>query len=276
MAHEILKPYLAVVSARYRTLLQYRVAAFAGLVTQFFWGAVKVMVFAAFYAVSTIDQPMSLAAVVTYVWLGQAMLGVLPWNVDGEISNMIKTGSVSYELVRPLDLYYFWFCRTIALRTATTTLRCAPMILISMLVFPLVGLGDWALRLPDGVVSLSLFVVSMCCAVMLAVAMTMILHVVLLWTISGEGLNRIMPSFVLVFSGMIVPLPLFPDWLQPLLNNQPFRGLVDVPFRIYSGNIPMTDAVGDIIQQIIWTFLIILLGRWMLSRSMRQLVVQGG
>ena len=35
-------PYRAVVSARYRMLLQYRAAAFAGLVTQCFWGATAI------------------------------------------------------------------------------------------------------------------------------------------------------------------------------------------------------------------------------------------
>ena len=46
-------PYRAVVSARYRMLLQYRAAAFAGLVTQCFWGAIRLMIVAAFYAAST-------------------------------------------------------------------------------------------------------------------------------------------------------------------------------------------------------------------------------
>ena len=35
-----LQPYRAVVSARFRTLLQYRAAALAGLWTQVFWGLV--------------------------------------------------------------------------------------------------------------------------------------------------------------------------------------------------------------------------------------------
>ena len=46
-----------------------------------------------------------------------------------------------------------------------------------------------------------------------------------------------MTGVVIVFSGLIIPLPLFPDWLQPLLYWQPFRGLADVPYRIYGGNI---------------------------------------
>ena len=37
--------YMAVVSARFRMMLQYRSAAFAGLGTQMFWGIMRVMIF---------------------------------------------------------------------------------------------------------------------------------------------------------------------------------------------------------------------------------------
>lgn len=271
-----MRAYLAVVSARYRTLLQYRIAAMAGLTTQIFWGGVKIMVFFAFYAVSREEQPMSLAQVVSYIWLGQALLGMLPWNIDRDIEQLIREGSVSYELVRPLDLYTFWFCRTIALRTATTTLRSIPMVVLAMLVLPAFGFADWSLRPPPGLDAFFCFVVSITCALAMACAFTMLMHAFLVWTVSGEGLNRIMPSAVIVLSGMVVPLPLFPDWLQPFLNAQPFRGLVDVPYRIYLGDIAVADAFPDILHQIVWSLIFVVIGRWLLARSMRQLVVQGG
>jgi len=44
-----MQPYLAILSARFRTLLQYRVAGLAGIGTQLFWGLIRVMIFDAFY-----------------------------------------------------------------------------------------------------------------------------------------------------------------------------------------------------------------------------------
>ena len=158
--------YLAVVSARYRLLLQYRTAAFAGFVTQFFWGAIRIMILGAFFATTMDEQPMSFAQVVSYVWLGQAFLGILPWNVDDELARMIREGGVSYELIRPLDLYTFWFARTVALRTATTTLRSVPMVLVALIVLPIVGLSEYALAPPPDPVSFTLFVVSLAASVM--------------------------------------------------------------------------------------------------------------
>lgn len=268
--------YGAVVMARYRTLLQYRAAAFAGIVTQLFWGAIRLMVLVAFFELAPDDQPMTLVEIAAYVWLGQALLAVFPWSVDGEIAEMIRSGSVAYELTRPLNLYWFWFARTIALRTAPTTLRCLPMIIFAMWMLPAMGLEQWALAPPPDWIAGLAFFISQTLGLLLACAMTMLMHVVLIWSISGDGINRIFPSIALVLSGNILPLPLFPDWLQGFLELQPFQGLVDVPFRIYAGNIVGTDIIIELMQQLVWTTIFIGWGYWSLNRVRRRLVVQGG
>jgi ABC-2 type transport system permease protein len=268
--------YLTIVSVRYRMLLQYRAAALAGFGTQLFWGAIKLMILEAFYASAATPPPMPLASVIAYVWLGQAFLGLLPWNVDPEIATLIRTGGVAYELSRPLHLYTFWFFRTVAYRTAGTTLRVIPMVLFAMLLLPLLGLADWALKPPPTWEAGLLFLASMGLAVLLACAVTMLMHVALVWTLSGEGINRIMLSIVTIFTGMVVPLPLFPDWMQPFLHWQPLRGIVDVPYRIYSGDILPAEAMGEMLHQALWVVLLIWLGRWLLTRCLRRLVVQGG
>lgn len=270
------RAYLSVIAARYRTLLQYRAAAFAGVVTQLFWGAIRLMVLVAFFELAPTDQPMTVVEIAAYVWLGQALLAVFPWNVDGEIAEMIRSGSVAYELTRPLNLYWFWFARTIALRTAPTTLRCLPMIIFAMWIMPALGLEKWALAPPPDWAAGIGFLISQTLGLLLACAMTMLMHVVLVWTLSGDGVNRIFPSIALVLSGNILPLPLFPDWMQSFLELQPFQGLVDVPFRIYAGNITGSDLLVELAQQIFWTTIFIAWGYWALGRVQRRLVAQGG
>lgn len=271
-----LHAYSAVIAARYRTLLQYRAAALAGLVTQIFWGAIRIMVIVAFYQLNPEGQPISLTQLVAYVWLGQALLGMFPTNVDTEIAEMIRSGAVSYELVRPLDLYNFWFCRTIALRTATTTLRSIPMLIFAIVLLPLLGMPEWSLTLPADSTAFLGFTLSLILSLALSCAITMLMHVVLIWSLDGEGINRLLPAFALTLSGNVLPLPLFPDWMQPFLEVQPFQGLVDVPFRIYSGNIIGVDIIAELFQQLFWVLLLTFWGRWSMKRITRHLVVQGG
>ena len=102
------------------------------------------------------------------------------------------------------------------------------------------------------------------------------MSITLLWTISGDGVVGIVSAAVMFFSGMIVPIPLFPNWAQPLLNTLPFRGLVDTPFRLYMGHIPSGDMLIHLAHQSVWILALVVLGRWVLSRGLRRLVVQGG
>jgi len=262
---ERMRPYLAVLSARYRLLLQYRAAALAGFAT------------AAFFSLAAADQsPMTLTQVVIYVWLGQALLGLLPWNVDPELSEKMLSGAVAYELLRPLDLYNFWYARTVAYRTATATLRAIPMVVVVGVGLPLVGMAEWALPPPPSVAAGFLFLGSIAATVLLASAITMLMHVALVWTLTGRGFNAIMMGVVSVLSGLIIPLPLFPDWLQGILYWQPFRGLADVPFRIYGGHIGVDAALLEIVLQLVWTVVIVGFGRAALAYASRRVVVQGG
>lgn len=271
-----MRPYLAILSARFRMLLQYRAAALAGIWTQFFFGIVLIMIYDAFVRSSTRPSPMNMTQLVSYIWLGQALLGMLPWNADNDVRAMVRSGAVAYELTRPIDLYNLWYMRAIALRTAPTILRAVPMIVITSLLLPLIGLGEWHLRPPPSFGSAVAFAGSLACALLLGCAITTIINISLMWTISGDGFVMLMTAAVSFLSGMIIPLPLFPDWARTIVEWSPFAGLVDLPFRIYTGHIAPGDVLIVLLRQIMWIIVLIVIGRWLLERGMRAIVVQGG
>jgi ABC-2 type transport system permease protein len=263
-----MRPYWSVVKARFRMLLQYRAAALAGFGTQLFWGLIRVMIFDAFYRSSHVPQPMSYDQVVTYLWLVQAMLMLQPWGIDWEIRQMVRSGTVAYELARPVNLYWFWFSRNLALRTAPALLRATPMFVVAGLFL--------GLRPPASLAAAASWAVAVAGAVAIGCALTTLMSISMLWTISGEGIARLVGTCAMIFSGMIVPLPLFPDWAQPILNVLPFRGLMDIPFRLYIGHVPAGQVFPWLGHQLAWSAALVLLGRWVLSRGVRRLVVQGG
>jgi len=263
-----MRGYLTLFGARFRALLQYRAAAVAGLGTQFFWGLIRIMIFEAFYRSTATQQPMTLGEVVSYVWLSQAMFHLIPFRMDRETVAKIRDGSVAYELARPLDLYWTWYSRDLATRTAPTILRALPMIAITAAFF--------GLDLPSSWASLGSFLAALTGAVLLSTAITTLVSVTVMWTMSAYGVSSILLIAVMLFSGSYIPLPLFPDWAQGILNALPFRGVVDVPFRLWSGNIPPEQAPLLVAQQLAWTVALVAVGRLLMRRGTRRLVIQGG
>ena len=88
-----MRAYLTVLKARFRTLLQYRAAAWAGFGTQTFFGLIRVMIFTGFFASTTKKQPMSFDQVISYIWLGQALFALIPFREDTEIASLIRSGT---------------------------------------------------------------------------------------------------------------------------------------------------------------------------------------
>ena len=75
--------YLSFFRMSFTTGLQYRAAAFAGIVTQFAWGFLEILVFQAFYKAEPEAFPMSMSATASYVWMQQAFLALFAtWMMD--------------------------------------------------------------------------------------------------------------------------------------------------------------------------------------------------
>jgi ABC-2 type transport system permease protein len=271
-----LTPYLTVFTGRLQVTLQYRAAAFAGFITQCWFGVMRILIFAAFYAGGVAHAPMSLANAVTYTWLGQAFLAFLPWAADPDVAEMVRSGGVAYERVRPVDTYAWWYMRALAWSVARVAPRAALMVAFASVLLPLVGLGKWGLPAPPTLPAAGLFALSALGMVLLSASITLVINVIMTATLTDRGPNTLVAPIVNMFSGAVVPLAFFPDAVRPWLRAQPLAGLVDIPFSIYFGGLSGWGAAGAIALQFGWTAALILLGHAWLGRVMRRLVVQGG
>jgi len=271
-----LTPYLSVFSGRFQLVLQYRAAAVAGFVTQCWFGVIRILIFAAFYAGGAAHAPMSLANAVTYTWLGQAFLAFLPWAPDPDVADMVRTGAVAYERLRPVDTYAWWYVRALAWSMARVAPRAVLMVAFASVLLPLVGLGKWGLPPPHSLAAAGLFALSAVGMVLLSAAITLVINTVVVATMTDNGAGALAAAVVNMLSGLVLPLAFFPDWLRPWLRAQPVAGLIDIPFSIYLGGLSGWSAAGAVALQFGWVVVLVLAGRAWLGRSMRRLQVQGG
>ncbi|HEY93362.1 MAG TPA: ABC-2 type transporter [Dehalococcoidia bacterium] len=256
---------------RFAVQLQYRAAAAAAFSTQLFFGFVRVMVFQAFYSSSTSVQPISLEQVVTYTWIVQVTFRMQPWSGDNDIIDMIRDGNVAYELCRPLDLYFNWYCRLISQKLVPALLTGIPLFAIVLLLPE--GFGA---KPPASPAAGAAWFISTGFALLLGCAIGNLMTLSTLWTLAGYGMQRIVPALIMVFSGSIVPLVYYPDWAQGILRYLPFSSLLDIPLRFYLGVLPISELFSFILLQCGWTLIFTVTGILILKAGMRRVVVQGG
>lgn len=267
-----MRKYLAFFRLRFSMGLQYRAAAVAGIVTQFFWGAMELLAFRAFYQADPGAFPMSFQATASYVWMQQAFLALFAaWMFENEIFQCIRDGSVAYELCRPVDLYAMWFARSAANRVSRAVLRCAPILLVAA--FLPAPLGMTA---PQSLSAFLWWAVTMVLGLAVTVGFGMLIYLVTFFTLSPDGVRMVAVSLVEILQGAIIPLPFFPDGLRQFLELLPFAAMQNVPLRAWSGDLSGQDLYAAAGLQLFWAVALVG-GGWLLSqKALQKTVVQGG
>lgn len=267
-----LRAYLSFFRIRFAAGLQYRAAAWAGILTQFCWGALEILLFRAFYRAGASAFPMEFSQLSSYIWLSEAFLSMLAtYFFENELLDSISNGGIGYELCRPASLYGMWFTRNAAARVSRALLRCLPILLVSALL-P----APYGLSFPAGPGALLLFLLSLISGLLVAVSLCMLVCVLTFFTVSPAGLRIFYIAIGDFLSGGLIPIPFFPAVIQPLINLLPFASIQNTPFFIYSGYISGTDAVWGILLQIGWIAVLNMLGVFLMRRALRRVVVQGG
>ena len=262
-----LRPYLTVFRLRALMETQYRAAALGGLVTQVFFGLVYIFLYTALYAGET---PEMLQDTVTYVWLQQMFFRMM-FSTDGELQNLILSGGVSYMLVRPVDQHRFWVCRDVGGRLVGALMRLIPMLLVQF-ILP----KELRIALPDGMLSLVQFVVSLLIGCVCLCELMAITDAVVMKTLDKRGISAILNLTMLTFSGNVIPLTLFPDGLQTLIRYQPFAQALDAPIRMYQQCAALPEWVLNIAVQLGWIVILRWIGRAMWQKRLNNMIVQGG
>lgn len=263
--------YRSVFGIRFLCVLQYRTAAAAGIFTQCFFGFISIMVLEAFIQQRPTAAPMTVDQTVSYIWLGQAFLALAAWSGDIETIEDIRTGGVAYLLCRPLDLYDLWYVRLMAGKTAAAVLRFPPLLALAF-ALP----EPYRMHGPASIASFLAFLVALGGLVLLSCAICNMINVLNLWTVAGLGAARLIPALVMLLSGMVIPLAFFPNGLQTVLRLLPFAGTVDLPFRLYTGNLPASGILWCFPLQLFWTAVLVTLGRRLVATGRRRVVIQGG
>lgn len=267
-----MKKYLSFLRIRLINGLQYRAAAYAGVATQFTWGAMELLLYRAFYQANDTAFPMTYEALAAYIWMQQAFLTLfMPWIWEEELFRTIENGDVAYELCRPISIYGMWFSRCIASRLSKAALRCMPILIVAFFL-P----APYGICLPaDGSVFV-LFLITMLLGLLDVVAFSMLIYMSAFFMIQANGVRMMVNAIGELLSGAVIPLPFLPDFLRNIVELLPLAMIQNVPLRVYSGDISGMEVYQRIALQIFWLFVMVLIGKWMERRVMKKVVVQGG
>lgn len=265
--------YFAYFKIKFLNEIQYKAAAMAGILTQLAWGAMYIMLYTVFLN-NTSNQTMTISQMSTYIWLQQGLFMLYNiWSIDNKILEQIKDGSISMELIKPVELYKIWHAKTLGRKIALGILRMIPIIVICTIL----PLGTYGFSFPVSFKAGILFAVTLILSVFLVMAYIMLIYVAVIFAKSQRGIKMVFQLVAEFFSGVVIPLAFMPDYIVNILKFTPFYYMQNLPFNIYIGLVTdEKEIIFSIIVQSLWIIALTIFGKIMLNKKIKRIEIQGG
>ncbi|GGV12597.1 ABC transporter permease [Streptomyces litmocidini] len=267
----MLRLYAMVAAGGFRRFAAYRVATAAGVFTNTVFGFVLSATYIALWNERPRLGGYSMDDALAYVWIGQALItvcGLMGGGFEDELIERIRTGDIAVDLYRPADLQAWWFSAN-AGRSAYQLLGrgVAPMA-VGALVF------DFAL--PPGPGAWLAFLLAVALGSVVGFAIWYLVAMSAFWLLDGQGVVQAAWLAGLFFSGMLLPLNVFPGTLGELARLLPWASLLQVPADVYLGKYEGWELAGAYGFQGCWALVLLGAGRAAQAAATRKVVVQGG
>ena len=218
--------YPAVAARTFRRFSTYRAATLAGIFTNSVFGIIYSYAYIELWAQAPGAGGYDVQDAVTYVWIGQSLLmTVAMWSggTTDDLTERIRTGDVAIDLYRPVPLLWWYYAADLG--------RAAYHFLSRGLAPSFVGLVLFGISGPASPVAAVAFLVSVALAVTVSFAIRFLVAATSFWVLDSSGIKLISGVCAMFFSGLTLPLDLFPGWSGTLVNALPWAAFVQVPDR---------------------------------------------
>lgn len=263
-------PY-AVARLSFRRYSTYRVATLAGIFTNCVFGVIVCFTYIAVWKQNPTAGGYDVTDALTYVWLGQAMLmTVALWSggATDDLAGRIKSGDVALDLHRPVSLLGWYLASDLG--------RAFYHLITRGLVPTVVGSLLFDLRYPPDVLTWLVFALSVALAVTVSFGVRMLVSASAFWLLDDTGVKQLAAVCATFFSGLTVPLVLFPGWTREVASLLPWASYLQVPADLWLGKRTGLDMLAALGFQALWTAILLWVCHGVLLLANRKVVVQGG
>lgn len=250
-----------------KKLRYYKAANVSGLIVNLFWMIVQASILYAFTSngISNMTPRQSIG----YMIITESLLMIT--GIDGglgdiDIDDMIKSGSIIMYFIKPLGFIPYLIGLELGRIMYYLVWRAIPIFVIGCLIYQWFPAMDLTAFL--------LFIISVLMAVVIANTTKFIVSMLALRSKTTNGINDLFMAVALFFSGGLLPLSFFPEWLYRVSLYLPFSAQIYLPASILLGT--EENVAFALIVEAAWCVLLTFVSYILYSKERRYLIVQGG
>ena len=260
--------YWEIARRGYGRYAAYPAATLAGVWTNTVFGFIQAYVLLALFENRDEVGGWSASDTVTYVWFVQALLMTVHTFGWAEVSLRIRSGDIATDLARPLDPLRYWLAYDLGRALYHFVFRGIAPFAIGMLAFDV--------RLPESPATWLWLPLTIALAVTVSFAYRFLYNLTSFWLLDYRGAMLVAVTIAALFSGFILPLSFFPDWLEAVARALPFAAMMQIPVDVFLEKATGAEVAALLLLQAFWAVVLLGAARLVLGTAMRRVVVQGG
>lgn len=213
-------------------------------------------------------QGFTMVEITTYIILSRTLAMQFSEGINREFALWIYEGSIGTEMLRPVRLFTNLFSRRVGEFLFYITFKAVPIMLLAFLL--LGGAG------PAGGINLLLFLLSVLISIGIMFYVEVLVGMGSFYTLTHYALGYTKTAVLDLLSGSVVPIFLFPGFIQEILTFLPFAGMVSVPINIFLGKYALRESLMYIGIQCFWVIIMFFWAHGCFHKVIKKVVVQGG
>jgi ABC-2 type transport system permease protein len=207
----------------------------------------------------------TLAMIIWYLVLTESIV-TSPGHLIEEIGDEVQSGSVSQHLNKPINYVLFKYAHSMG----KTIMRFSiTFILGAIVTLIFVGSFDFKVATIPAIALLVLMALTIHFLMMAAIGLTSF------WIEDSKALYFIYQKFVFIIGGMMVPLEIFPTWLETISKKLPFSYVAYHPAKLFT-QFSWPQFFTVTLHMILWITILSLIVTSIYKVCTRRMSIHGG
>ena len=262
--------YWAIAVRSFRRFSTYRIATASGAFTNTVFGFILCGIYLTLWRERPGLGGYDEADALTFVWLQQGLLlpvGIFGATTTTELGARVRSGEIAVDLYRPTHLLLWWLSVDLGRAMFQLLVRGSAPLLVGALVFDL--------KFPSGVTAWLAVAVGLVFGILVSFGIRYLVALSGFWITDSRGMEQLAFLLSAFFSGLILPLVVFPGWIGEFARATPWAATMQVPIDIWLGRNPGGTGAA-LMFQLGWMLVLLLAGQLATSLATRKVVIQGG
>lgn len=245
----------------------YRFDVLLGMISSFCFFIIRIIVWKALYMGKETISGVSLEECILYAMASSIITALMASRVGETIGNNVYQGIISIDFIRPIGIKKFYLAQDLSNVIYNSINALILAIIISF----------FYSGVTSGIIMINLikFVISLILAIVLNYQLVWLLGLTSFWFQTGWHIRWVTNALIKTFSGTVLPLWFYPEWMLAMSKVLPYRYIYYDPIAFLMGNNTESFARVCLIQ-CIWIIGISIIECFVWKRAKNKLIVQGG